>query len=333
MRFSALCICVAMVIMAGCSAPLDSTPFGRSAQGDNVGGRSAQGDNVGTRYVPGDKGSWMRPEAKSGDLLYVDEYGGGVVDVFTFPRGRLVGQLGGFITPEGECIDEHADVFIVNLNENHGPASIEEFAHGGLVPLESLSDTGQLPYSCSIDPKTGNLAVGNDYGVVSVYRKAQGSPTFIADPYMGIGLWVGYDASGDLFYDGLNSKITTEFDELPKGKTTFKPIALNQTVGFPGNIQWDGSHLTLVDALYHGNDTSAIYQLTISGSTGKILGTTVLHGSEEVFGSWIQGKRVVGPEDGPSFEHVDYWPYPAGGNATKSLGHAFNGPFAAAVSP
>jgi hypothetical protein len=80
-----------------------------------------------------------------------------------------------------------------------------------------------------------------------------------------------------------------------------KYVTPNQTVGFPGNIQWDGSHVTLGNALYHDNNTSAIYQLKISGSTGTIRGTTKLGGSEDVFGSWIQGARVVRPEEGPSF--------------------------------
>lgn len=330
MKFSTLYLCAGALTLGGCVAPsLNSTPPFDSAPF----GRSAQGDNVGARYARADKGSWMLPEAKRGDLLYISEYGGGVVDVFTFPRGKFVGQLGGFITPQGECRDKRGDVFIVNLNQNHGNPSIEEFAHGGTTPIESLNDSGQEPYGCSVDTQTGNLAVANESGGVALYANAKGNPTLLADPDITLALWCGYDNRGNLFLDGLNSKIATEFDELPKGKSTFTKITLNQTVGFPGNIQWDGSHLTLGDALYQGNNTSAIYQLKISGSTGTILGTTKLAGSEEVFGSWIQGARVVGPEEGPSFDKVDYWSYPAGGNATKSLTKSFAGPFGAVVSP
>lgn len=184
-------------------------------------------------------------------------------------------------------MDKKGNFFVVNLNQNHGNPSIVEFAHGGTTPNETLSDPQPEPYACAIDPTTGNLAVSNESGAVGIYTKAQGSPNLIADGFMALMLWCGYDKNGDLFVDGLNNQITSEFDELPKGQTAFKQIALNQGVGFPGNIQWDGTYLTLADVVYRGNNASAIYQLKVSGSAGTIVGTTVLGTSEEVFGSWI----------------------------------------------
>jgi hypothetical protein len=90
-----------------------------------------------------------------------------------------------------------------------------------------------------------------------------------------------------------------------------------------------------------GQNTSAIYQLQISGATATIVQTTQLSGSQEVFGTWISGKRIVAPEDGSthgrSTDAVKYWPYPEGGNAVKTLAKPgsdfFDGPFGAAVSP
>jgi hypothetical protein len=275
----------------------------------------------------------MAPQAKRSDLLYVSEYGGGVVDVFSFPKGELMGELTGFFTPQGECVDTHGNVFIVNLNENRGQPSIQEFAHGGSSPLESLSDTNQSPYACAVDPTTGNLAVTNQFGPIAVYPHAKGSPTMLRDPFMDLALWAGYDNRGNLFIDGLNAKIATELDEFPNGKKAWTKITIDGTVGFPGNLQWDGSHLTIGDVQYQSQNASAIDRLSISGSGATILSTTVLGGSEEVFGTWIQGKRVIGPEDGHAFDAVDYWSYPGGGNSTKSLNKSFNGPFGAVVSP
>jgi hypothetical protein len=280
--------------------------------------------------------SGMVPEAKRSDLLYISEYGGGVVDVFSFPNGKQVGTLNGFNSAQGECVDKKGDVFINNANINNGQPSIVEFAHGGTSPIATLSDNDQDPYGCAVDPRTGTLAVSNQSGKVALYQKAQGDPAYITDPDMALMLWCGYDNAGDLFVDGLNFKVATQLDEVPKGKTSFTPIQISGTIGFPGSIQWDGTHLTVEDAEYQGQDTTAIDQLQISGSSATIVGTTVLEGSEEVFEGWIAGKRLIGPEEGPSFDAVDFWPYPAGGKSIKSLHKSsgfFDGVFGAVVSP
>lgn len=277
--------------------------------------------------------SWMTPEAKRGDLLYVSEYGGGVVDVFSYPHGQLVGELTNFFTPIGECLDKRGDVFIVNANINHGNPSIQEFAHGGTTMLESLSDPDEEPYACAVDRRSGDLAVTDQFGGISIYQNAQGSPTILRDPYMDLALWVGYDNQGDLFVDGLNAKIDTELDELPQGKKAWSKLTLSAPVGFPGEIQWDGSHITMGDDQYQSLNTSAIDQLQISGLTATILSTTVLSGSVEAYGTWIQGNRVVVPEESRSDDAVDVWHYPAGGSAIKSLDKSFNGPVGAVVSP
>jgi hypothetical protein len=295
---------------------------------------------AGTPTIPGAAQAfierpWILPEAKRGDLLYISEYGGGVVDVFSFPRGEQVGALSGFNSAQGECVDKNGDVFVLNANINQGQPSILEFAHGGTSPIATLEDNNQDPYGCSVDPLTGNLAVSNQSGAVAIYAKAEGNPTYLTDPYQELMLWCGYDHSGNLFVDGLNRKINPQFDELPKGRTTFNALTLDKTIGFPGNIQWDGSHLAVGDDQYQGKNTSAIDQVDVSGSNGSIVGTTVLNGSEQIFGAWIEGNRVIGPEEGPSFDQVDYWRFPAGGDSTKSLRKSagfFDGPFGAVVS-
>ena len=38
---------------------------------------------------------------------------------------------------------------------------VSEYAHGGKKPIEDLSDPPYLPFGCSVDPPTGNLAVAN----------------------------------------------------------------------------------------------------------------------------------------------------------------------------
>ncbi|HEY2474355.1 MAG TPA: hypothetical protein VGI19_06080 [Candidatus Cybelea sp.] len=210
-------------------------------------------------------------------------------------------------------------------------------------PIASLSDAGELPYACSVDPITGDLAVSNEYsnqglpGSVSIWKKGTGTPATYIDPAIGIVLWCGYDNKGNLFLDGIPpggyGASGFALGELPKGIKTFTNITVPK-IKFGGNIQWDGSSLTIGDPAYKIG--SAIYRVTISGSKATLTGLTVLRGSHEVFGSWIDGGTVIGPDDEYRLSTVQLWKYPAGGRPTATLSKGtygfFNGPFGAAVS-
>jgi hypothetical protein len=275
----------------------------------------------------------------SGDLLYISEYGGDVIDVFSYPQDTFVKSIAYLDgTPQGECVDKKGDVWVVEIG---GHPTIEEFSHDG-TPIRSLSDQGENPYGCSVDPVTGDLAVSSEYGSasfqgsVSVWKKAAGTPTVYIDPAIELMQWCGYNNDGNLFVDGLPPSGKSEFGfaELPKGSKTFTNIGLKGIV-FPGNIQWDGSSLTVGDPSYKSG--SAIFRVQVSGSKATITGKTVLKGSYEVYQSWIQGDTVIGPDDGPSLSTVQLWKYPAGGKPTVTLSKGssgfFNGPFGAVVSP
>jgi hypothetical protein len=284
--------------------------------------------------------SSMAAGARSRDLLYVSEYGDGVVDVFSFPDGEFEGSLTGVRNPQGECVDKNGSVWIVSADEEQ-PGAVE-FGHGGTSPIASVSDPDQDPYACAVDPKSNTLAITNEQsGSVTLYANEGKSSKLVPDTNIGLTLWCGYDDAGNLFIDGLNPSANPELDELRAGASAFTKLTLNEPIGFPGNIQWTGSHMALDDVMYKGKRTSAVYELQISGSTATIVATTQLGGSQEVFGTWIAGTRVVAPEEGSSQGHstdaVEYWRYPAGGNSVKILDKDgsgfFNGPFGAAVSP
>jgi hypothetical protein len=312
---------------------------------------NAVGANGDARYVPSAPAARIAEAAKKQALLYISEYGGGVVDVFTYPQGIFTGTLSGLSgTLEGECADKAGDVWIVQAG---GHPSVSEFAHGGSNPITSLSDQGENPYGCSVDPVTGDLAVTSEFsatkfqGSVSIWKKASGTPTKYVDPAIELVLWCGYDDEGNLFVDGLppgsghdfrrdpaGSQPDFALAELPEGSQNFTNVTLAK-VRFPGNLQWDGSEMTVGDPAHAKG--SAIDRLQISGSQAKIIGTTILKGSYEVFGSWIAGGTVIGPDEGPSIDAVQLWRYPAGGKPYKVLSKPssvpFDGPFGAAVSP
>lgn len=165
MKRSALAILATLV--AGCNSA-GTTPFAFAP--------SAERSSVVSHFAH--QHSWVAPDAKRHDLLYISDYGTYEVSVFSYPEGKLKGMLSGFIGPYGECADPSGHVYIAIEN----PPSVLEYAHGGTKPIATIADPGQYPYSCSYDPTSGDLAVTNEYsqsstpGSVSIYRRARGEP-------------------------------------------------------------------------------------------------------------------------------------------------------------
>ncbi len=82
-----------------------------------------------------------------------------------------------------------------------------------------------------------------------------------------------------------------------KGGKAFRDITM-PFVGYPQKLQWDGKHMAL-------NAGGTIYQMQVSGSRGKIVGTTGLRGDTEGGGTaWIAGDTVLGPYGGESARRV-----------------------------
>ena len=187
--------------------------------------------------------SWMAPDAKTNDLLYISSLSNGDVYVYSYPHDRLKGTLTSFSSPAGECVDKSGDVFITSKS------GILEYAHGGTTPIATLKDAGSAQ-GCSVDPKTGNLAVTNysttssHQGNVAIYKDAKGSPTYLTDSKIYHEYFCGYDNAGNLFVDGFEiAASVVKLSEIPSGRTVFKNITLNQTITGAGGVQWDGKHL------------------------------------------------------------------------------------------
>lgn len=272
-------------------------------------------------------GSWVSPNAKAGDLLYISDRGTAQVYVYSYPGYKKRGMLTGFDIPVGECVDETGNVFITD----EGASLIFEYAHGGKSPLATLSDPGYMPGGCSVDPKTGNLAVtnystvSNGQGNVAIYKHASGKPkAYYTDPNIARMFFCGYDDAGNLFVDGADFGSKVAFGELPSGGTSFRDIHLDQPIQSPAGVQWDGKHVAVGDTV-----TSVIYEFVIKGKKGTEVGSTPLVGSANVGQFWIQQSKVVGPE----FTGADagIWDYPRGGIAKHTI-TGFDSPVGATIS-
>ena len=329
----ALGLCAAAALLAGCS---QSQPWLGSPLGAPPSGASQRALDP--------TASWIAPEAKTGDLLYVSDAGNRRVDVFSYPRGKSVGRLYGFVSPAGECVDAAGNVFVVDTEA----LEIVEYAHGLKKPIATLDNPGYDTRSCSVDPTTGNLEVANEcgtrygsycapyeWGNIAIYRRAKGSPKYYTDPDMPkFGYAEGtYDDRGDIFatagYVYGSSYCVCSFTELPKGRRKIDTISMGQ-YKTGGNLQWDGKHLAVAIA-GGGYGSSKIIQFAIRHRQGTEVGSTTLSGVVELNQFWIDGGTVIVATYNAPYEEVQYFNYPAGGSPTKTIS-GFSYPYGVTVS-
>jgi hypothetical protein len=278
----------------------------------------------------GQRGSWMAPDAKGHDLLYVSDLNNNAVNVYSYPNGTLKGVLTGFNAPHYECVDTAGNVFVANGGANQ----LLEYAHGGKTPIKTFNEPG-FTHGCAIDPTTGNLAVLHDPsssgpGGFSLYAHAQGKPKEYTTPNVFRVSFIGYDAQGNLFVDGSAYHLMFEIAELTAGGKTARAVTLNEGIALPGAIQWDGRHLDIGDQVSISGP-SKIDQFSMKGTVGTLVGTTPLANSCDVLQFWIHGKRVVAGNDCAS--QVLYFKYPRGGTSIKTIGDSLSQPIGVTISP
>lgn len=257
-------------------------------------------------------GSWMLPQASGDDLIYATGGCGGAC-VLSYPAGVVVGALsvGGY--PSGDCSDSSGNVFITDSG------AIYEFAHGGSSPIDTLSLPGNQALGCSIDPTTGNLAVvfAGTGANIAVFPAAAGTPT-LYNSQIGAS-YCGYDNAGNLFVNGYYGE-AYGFSELPSGGTTFTKLSIDQSVGEPGQVQWDGKYITYQG---RGKNDAQVSRLSVSGSAATVVSTTHFKNIFMSMQSWIEGNRIFipyvrhGNQGHPN--RVGVWRYPKGGKATRNL--------------
>ena len=124
---------IALTLLAGCDGFSTPVPLGESV---------AQ--------------NWThRASGSSGDLLYVAA--GTQVFVYTYPDGSLVQTLTGFTAAWGECVDKLGNVWITDYSTGY----VTQYAHGATIRSRIVGGNGMHPNSCSVDPKSTNLAVAS----------------------------------------------------------------------------------------------------------------------------------------------------------------------------
>ncbi len=289
-RIAILCVTASLLVACGSSVPPVVTPAS----------------------------STLRPNKGTTSLLYVGDLGKGQVDVLSYPQGKSQFTLTGFYSVNGLCTDAGGDVWV---SDGHN-GELDEYAYGSKKAKRTLTDPGFFTLGCSVDPHSGDLAVAiqatnSNPGGVAIFRHAKGKPVNVTGQLLYFPSFCAYDNKGNLFFDGSGESGMFLFAELPKGSQSVHRITLPQQIEIGGGVQWDGKNV-VVDDQGAGYKGSTLYEFTISGSTATETGTTPLDGSSDVISFALDGKRAIGPNIGQS-PNVMYWPYPAGGQSSKTL--------------
>ncbi len=270
----------------------------------------------------------MLPDAPSQDLLYVSNLKR--VTVYSYPHGRLEGSIEGFYGAQGECLDKKGDVFVTNLGTNQ----IIAYAHGAWKPLRALPGHA-LPEGCSVNPLTGDLAAADSDGTIAIYQNARGKPRIDTHSPLKQAFSCSYDDHGNLFVDGVRGD-SSKFMllELPKSGGGLKPVTLDQRMGYPGGVQWDGKYLAVGSYTSSPTGTTVVYRFKIAAGHGREVGATTLgSGASDVRQFWIQNATLVAPSEQLLRSDVFFYNYPTGGKARKTITHGLDTPAGAVVSP
>jgi hypothetical protein len=240
-------------------------------------------------------------------LLYASDAMAKKIYVYSFPGLQPVEAIAN-PAPFGLCSDTAGNVWASDQDRH----DLQKYSAGGTKPIAVLADKHFLPNGCAVDPLTGDLAVVNqtrDDGNVAIYPGGTGPRQILKNRYVRYPEFCAYDASGDLFVDGVNpGQPAWALTEMRRGQTSFilikTPANLNAPDGDP--LQWDGAHLAL------SSDTR-IYRLDVKNAKASVVGTTTLEAPNSVLFTWIGSGYVAGTSGSGSSIELLLWKYPDGG--------------------
>jgi hypothetical protein len=272
--------------------------------------------------------SWMLPEAKTQDLVYISaEFGssGASTYILSLPQGKLVGQLSVF---GPLCSDSFGNVWIAEASNPYEKGKkLLEYAHGGEKPIRTLHVPNMSAFACAVDPTSGDVAAVGGGHKVDIYNSGSSRPKIVACklPYL-VGLT--YDSTGNLFILGgtlgHQKPQVLKIAELPKGATKIEILRGFQTDrrGHSG-FEWDGKYLTLGDGLNEGGHE--IFRYEIGRNRLKSRGVVELADGDFAYLAhyWIRGSKAVATAwcgSNSACAPIFLYNYPAGGQPIKEIG-------------
>jgi hypothetical protein len=315
----------ALAIVSACSGTSPVAPSGATLNTTYVGRTLfVNGKPVtAARINPLPRYAQLVPDkSKSKNYEYIFGDYGSYASIFDYPKSTSqIGELNGV---GGQGCTNALYGYGKGIIWNPGRLSKDGIQEYG-VPSNKLIKTLPLKYkftsSCAMDT-SGDLAVGillaNSYGAggqVLIFKNATGTPTVYNTPLYKE-YFDGYDPSGNLFADGMDTASGFMLVELPKGSSTFEAITTSNSPEFPGSVQWDGTYLSVFDQL-----ADATYQYAVSGTTATLVNTISYSGVGDCAQTWIvPGLLYCGDVENGG----EVFKYPTGGSPIASFSGSFD---------
>jgi hypothetical protein len=282
---------------------------------------------------------WTSNGLSKEDLIYVSNMDNEVT-VYTASNQKLVGVLTDFTQPMGECVDGSGNIYITD----YAAEQILEYAHGGGKPIKTFSDSPYSPYTCAIDPTTGDLAVADNgnssqAGDIAIWPPGSSQPTRYTDPQILNFEAAAYDGSGTLLVsNGVSYGQQTAFAWLPRGGTRLINVIVR---GPKGGVNWANLNGIAWDGQYFVLDAYDLYRVSLIHGQAYYVDEILIDYPEDAHPSgplWLykSGSQmqiidgIVGYGYGGA---VGIWSYPGGGGATAMFTHGVDRPFGVTVSP
>jgi len=202
-RLSAV-VCALGATVAACSS---STLNGVTPGAANL-NQTAIHDAIGwigaASHISSQRG-WIA-DVKTRNLLYVSDYQGGAIDIFSVPKYSLVGQItDGISEPEGIATDKNGNLYVANLTAN----TITVYKPGTTSPSLTLTESGG-PTAVAVG-ENGYVYASDYQGGIDVYPPGATLPTRrLTNPalrYGATGVDVG--ASNSVYATGFSSRSST----------------------------------------------------------------------------------------------------------------------------
>ena len=317
---------VALAIVSACASGSTVAPSAATVNANYVGrtlfvhGRPV----TAARLNPLPRYAELVPDAKATDYEYIFNYYGSYASIFDYPKSTaMIGQIQG-LGGQGctNVLQGYGKKIFWNAQRTNDLIVEYQVPH---TFLRSLTLSYTFTSSCAMNT-SGDLAVGvllgNSYsrgGQVVIFKNASGSGTVYTTP-LDEEFFDGYDNQGNLFADGFTgNRSGFALVELPNGSSKFVTIKTSNSPEFPGSVQWDGTYLTVFD-----QDTSEMYQYTVSGTTATLKNTVQFSGASDCAQTWIVKGLLYCGDFGNGDGEV--YNYPAGGSPIGTFTGSFAEP-------
>ena len=258
--------------------------------------------------------------ATSYRTIAVSDASNEVVHVYN-SLGTQLAQLTGFFEPQGMSSDAKGSLYVADT----GNQRVQIYAAGFTGQPATLADPVGFPSDVDSYSAGQIVAVANIYNAPCC---AQGSVSFfnrgtlvntISDPILAKAYFCAFDASGNLYVDGIDVNNNFVVGEIIGGAhgRRYTPLATTNHILSPGGIQITTSGQVAI--LDQNGATIYTYDAPHNGSLGSPVATTkLMQSNHAVAFAFTRTMAHVYTADAGIFASQEFM-YPAGGDAIATI--------------